>query len=241
MKTTSLQATTTKNPIFWTGPRIAMLEAISPIITGRDVDGIQLDQMESILPQVGGASPIIKKRRLARILEELVECGTLESAVKPVVPRRVPRPSVLPASNEGFRLFLSLIKIHGYVFEKWIAQAKCREDRYLAFVITLGVEAGMAGRNWIRLLSGLHWKDIGEDGRVEFPIYWLDETKRRSELYFPASAIILLNHIRAEHPDSSLDQPVFVPECTGAKVRARKLERMLEAAYKRLITAIKNG
>lgn len=238
MNLDTARAAMAANPPFWTAPRVRMLETICPLISGTQVDSTALQRIAEALKQERQALPRIQKLRLALVLEELCYRGVLESAVLPEVPLRVPRPSVLPASPQAFRLLSSFTAMREYLWDGWLAQARPAPDRAFALVIVLGIEAGLAGRMWLRLLTRLTWEDVGAAGRIEFPIHWLDESARRAVIHVPPSVVALLHHLRETAPEAAASQPVFLPERRGIKARAREFESMLETTYDRFLAAL---
>jgi integrase len=224
---------------FWSGPRTRMLEAIAPLLHGTRVDSEQLARVEDALKEEYRTLPRIKKTRLALILEELCNNGTLEWSDLPVVPTRVPRPSILPSSPQAFRLLASFELMHDFLWTHWLTEARPTSDRCLALMIVLGVEMGIAGGAWIRTLSRLTWQDVTGDDRIVFPVHWLDTSDRHAIFHITPSLRVLLDHVRAGEPGAKPDDPVLLPQYRGLKVRIRELESSLEAAYDRFITEVK--
>jgi site-specific recombinase XerD len=239
MNTDLLKPIPTDNIEFWTPPRLRAFELIAPYLGTRIVTETELELMERALREGERYLPRHKKLRLALVLEELCNGGVLDSAVRPEVPIRVPRPLILPASHESFRLLSSFQTMQNYLWQEWFARDLTSEELYLAFVVILGIEMGPAGANWHRLLSQLSWKDINPKGAIDFRIHWLDRSGRRHPITLTPGAILLIEKIRDSSAATTDEDYVFMPLVFGVKRRAQAFAKSLSVHYRRLLDQLR--
>ena len=206
------------NAIFWTAPRVEMLEVVMAHANQRRV---AVPQLESIIDTLKGNDkniPRHRRCRLAMVLQELLLRQVLDEAKMPSVPIPVPRPSILPTSGKAYRQFESVEWMLDFYWDSWLARHWGHDSIVLGLAFGLLLDMGLGGHGLLRLLSVLRWSDLSEDGSVARRIHPNDESARRSPFFLPVSALLALGVLRCMRPVSETDYVVW-PGTASARIK----------------------
>jgi len=233
-----------QDPRFWNGKFDILQACITHIDQHAQINQEALDKIIDELKGTFKKLPVVKLKRLEKVLSRLNEMGLVE-AVLPAIPEHIPRASFLPVNIEELEKLDAAECLMDFIWDEWLSgslmpKGQITSSKYiheslaLAFACMCIGNGAIGSRVIFNLMVSMIPNDIQDNGTIRARIYPRQDVRQYAYLSIPSTARLILIAIRSKQRNKRLNKPVFFSSTEGTELRRKLIKIKLKKSYESL-------